>query len=520
MDETQICVIDLDGAVLAGVEPGFEGVAERVRCAASDQGVAVSFCGLEDVAGNDLGPVAGADITPTHWASIASQIERNYQSYDGFVVVQGSDTLAYTASALSFVLGNLAKAVVVTGAVRGTAGPRSDQVDSLLNCVRVAAGERLGLPALSEVVVCFGGRILRGNRTRKVSSGSPVTFDSPAQPPLGRIEEVISLDVNRLRPRPAVGTRLALRPILDGGIASVVLLPGYDHRVLDTLLTSDEVKGMVLQTFGAGSVPTQGGIFQDLASSTANGKVVVTVGHSPLADPASFVMDTGNASLIEAGVIPATDITPEAAMTKLAVALASASSPEEARALFARDLCGEQSATFEVGGGLVAPDGSPLGDEARGEVLVDVRGVTDALMAHLLADPRRLHSITPRKFEEIVAELLADRGYDVTLTAPSGDGGHDIFAAQRTDLGSFLYLVECKRWAPDRPVGVEVVRNLYGVVAAAQATAGIVVTTSRFTRGAHEYQGRIERRMTLREYGDLTKWLSDYKRPGPRQPLA
>ena len=115
---------------------------------------------------------------------------------------------------------------------------------------------------------------------------------------------------------------------------------------------------------------------------------------------------------------------------------------------------------------------------------MDVKRVTERLVALIAQDPRRLWEIESRQFEELVAELLEDQGYEVTLTPPSSDGGRDLFAARKDTLGSFLYLVECKQYSPERAVGVEVVRSLYGIVSAENATAGIVATTSRFTKGA------------------------------------
>ena len=156
--------------------------------------------------------------------------------------------------------------------------------------------------------------------------------------------------------------------------------------------------------------------------------------------------------------------------------------------------------------GILGPDGKPLRhvpDPFR-LVVVDTNQI---LLEHLRAHPGDLHVLDPRKFEELVAQILGGRGYDITLTPPSKDGGFDMFAARKDDLGSFLYLVECKRYTPPQKVGVSVVRALHGVVQQRQANAGIVITSSFFTKGAREFQQNVPHQMQLRDYLALQKWL-------------
>jgi len=137
-------------------------------------------------------------------------------------------------------------------------------------------------------------------------------------------------------------------------------------------------------------------------------------------------------------------------------------------------------------------------------VIVDTNRI---LLEQLRASPEELYSLDPRAFEELVADMLRERGYEITLTPATNDGGFDMFAAWKDDLGSFLYLVECKRYTPPNKVGVSVVRSLHGVVQQQQANAGIVVTTSFFTKGAREFQEHLPHQMQLRDYLSLQKWL-------------
>ncbi len=129
------------------------------------------------------------------------------------------------------------------------------------------------------------------------------------------------------------------------------------------------------------------------------------------------------------------------------------------------------------------------------------------LLSKLIHNPHNLFTMQPRKFEELVAELLTREGFSVTLTPATRDGGRDILASNRNYLGEHLYLVECKRYASNRPVDVSLVRTLYGVVEAERASAGLLVTTSYFTKDAVKFRETIRHRMGLRDYNELVTWL-------------
>lgn len=160
--------------------------------------------------------------------------------------------------------------------------------------------------------------------------------------------------------------------------------------------------------------------------------------------------------------------------------------------------------------GLLGPDGRSLGEGTSGEIQIvsDLRSVSGDLLARAHANPKLLYDISPRRFEEFVADLLERLGYKVTLTPASKDGGKDIFAAKKDDLGTFLYFVECKKYAPDNRVGVKLIRELNGVVQAERATAGILATTSFFTRGAKAFQERLSNQISLKDYLGLQEWMS------------
>jgi HJR/Mrr/RecB family endonuclease len=136
--------------------------------------------------------------------------------------------------------------------------------------------------------------------------------------------------------------------------------------------------------------------------------------------------------------------------------------------------------------------------------------VNDELIRHLKNHPHKMHELKPRQFEELVAAILRDLGYDVDLTAQSVDGGIDIIATRKSEVGEILLVVECKRYAERRPVGVGIVRALYGVGEQLRATMAMLATTSFFTRAAREFERMLRNRLTLKDFNDLVGWLREY----------
>lgn len=151
--------------------------------------------------------------------------------------------------------------------------------------------------------------------------------------------------------------------------------------------------------------------------------------------------------------------------------------------------------------------GNPISD--IGNIRIDVSEVNDWMIKELSKNPTDLYQLSSRRFEELTAEILMRKGYKVELTPATRDGGKDIYAAHKDDLGSFLYLVECKKYDPNHKVGVKVIRDLYGVLSKEKATYGIVVTTSDFTKPAQEFQEDVKFQMSLKNFDSIQKWLCD-----------
>src|ERR1039457_7185325 len=149
-------------------------------------------------------------------------------------------------------------------------------------------------------------------------------------------------------------------------------------------------------------------------------------------------------------------------------------------------------------------------------VTIELGTVNEALIRYLAEHPPGLYELEPRRFEELIAELFRDLGYEVLLTPRTRDGGIDIRAIRKDSVGTLLYLIECKRYRAARPVGVEMVRSLYGVTLAERASCGVLATTSRFTKDAQEFADRFRFQLSLRDYADLVQWLQQYPRARKR----
>jgi len=172
----------------------------------------------------------------------------------------------------------------------------------------------------------------------------------------------------------------------------------------------------------------------------------------------------------------------------------------------------ELSEASDEGPPLLVPETSLVGGDPS-ELRIKIAAFSESLLYALASEPTLLHELTPRLFEELVGKILEDLGYEVTLTPFQKDGGFDILAETRLQTGRVLTLVECKKWSPRIPVGIGIVRNIYGVLGLRNASQAMVVTTSHFTRDAHQLQDAYRYRLTLKDYQGLVKWLERYKKP-------
>ncbi len=252
--------------------------------------------------------IDSADMTPTEWQRIADDIQANYDKYDGFVILHGTDTMAYTASALSFMLENLAKPVIITGSQIPLAELRSDGQANLLNALYIAANY-----PINEVSLFFNNQLLRGNRSTKSHADGFNAFTSPNFPPL--LEAGISIQVCEAKINQLPEGEFLVHTITDQPVAIIMMYPGISPDVIENAL-KQPVNAMILLTFGVGNAPRNKKLLTLLNQATQRGVVVINLTQC-LAGKVNMEGYATGCALADAGVISGHDLTPESALAKL-----------------------------------------------------------------------------------------------------------------------------------------------------------------------------------------------------------
>lgn len=280
-----------------------------------------------------------ADLGPGDWLAIAQDIASVYEDYDGFVVVHGTDTMAYSAAALSFMLEGLEKPVILTGSQIPLEELRNDAQDNLLGALLFLQRYHA---QMSEVFVYFNHKLLRGNRVTKVDADQLDAFDSPNFPVVGRAGIQLSLVRELLRaPQPGAKSPPAVTPIGDATVAAFRLFPGLKAEYMAALL-APPVQGVVLECFGSGNAPDRNRDLMAAIRQACDRGVVVVAVRQPLRGSAELDRYATGRALLDAGVVPGLDMTAEATLGKLFYLFARGRSPAEVRQLMGVNLRGEQ----------------------------------------------------------------------------------------------------------------------------------------------------------------------------------
>ncbi|MCU0376833.1 MAG: type I asparaginase [Bacteroidales bacterium] len=285
--------------------------------------------------------IDSSDVSPDTWVKIALAIEERYDEFDGFVVLHGTDTMAYSASALSFMLTGLEKPVIFTGAQLPIGVLRTDGKENLITSIEIAAARDGNTPRVPEVCVYFENRLLRGNRTTKFSAEHFNAFTSPNLPPLAEAGLQIKYNRNLIR-YPTVRRPLTISTKFDTGVGILKLFPGLGRSLVQSMLATEGLRAIILESYGTGNAPTLGWFYDELRSFITRGGVILNVTQCQAGSVEMGLYETSE-GLRSAGVISGKDLTTEAAVTKMMILLGQEQSYERIKSLLTKPICGEMS---------------------------------------------------------------------------------------------------------------------------------------------------------------------------------
>ena len=287
-------------------------------------------------------PIDSSDMSPMRWTELSHCIADHYDGYDGFVVLHGTDTMAYTASALSYMLANLTKPVIFTGSQLPIGQLRTDGKENLITSIEIAAAkDDKGRAMVPEVGIYFGGHLLRGNRTTKQSAEEFNAFESFNYPHL--VDAGVNITYHRERMlTPDWQQPMTPHYRLDNNVIIFSLFPGIREDLIRHIIHTPNLKAIVMRTFGSGNAPQSPWLLNALREGTRNGKVIVNISQCMQGAVEMSRYDCGY-HLQEAGVISGRDATVESAVTKLMFLQARYDDPEQIRQLMQQSLRGEMS---------------------------------------------------------------------------------------------------------------------------------------------------------------------------------
>ncbi len=284
--------------------------------------------------------IDSSDIHPNIWVQLGETIEENYDKHDGFVILHGSDTMAYTASALSFILENLNKPVILTGSQLPSGVPRTDAKENLITAIEIAASTREGLPEIAEVAVYFEYQLYRGNRTHKVNAEHFEAFESVNYPPLA--EAGVHIKFNRRYTQSVNNESLIVHKTFNPNIGVLKLFPGITETTVRSILSAPVMQALILESFGSGNAPTYPWFLKALQEAINRGILILNVSQCQGGSVDLGRYQTSKA-LKDMGVLSAYDMTFEAALTKMMFVLEYSNDVVRRKDLLNRNLQGEMT---------------------------------------------------------------------------------------------------------------------------------------------------------------------------------
>ncbi len=291
----------------------------------------------------DLLPlIDSSDTNPDFWIRLAKCISDNYEKYDGFVVLHGTDTMAYTASALSFLLENLAKPVILTGSQLPLGVIRTDGRRNILNAIEFAAAHQQGQPIVREVCVCFQNALYRGNRTYKADASRFNAFHSPNYPKLAEVGTYIEYHKHFLLSTDT-SAKFKAYTQMDNNVAVLKIFPGMSTNLIGNIFNTPKLKAVVMESFGVGNAPTSSEFISILEKAIENDIVIVNITQCKNGGGVEMGKYLTSKHLSDIGVLSGYDMTTEAAVTKLMFLLSNCPEKNKLIKLMITPLRGELS---------------------------------------------------------------------------------------------------------------------------------------------------------------------------------